>query len=119
MMKKVSYLTALVVILALFVLGCGQGAPNASSRNEVVPQIDATTVSSEDETVPQQTPALAVNPIGNCCPPDFVLEPGFGDPADRNEDGAVCRRITTGGTITIDNIAPSECTPCLPPDCGR
>ena len=72
-MKKVTYLTAPVVILALFVLalGCGQGAPTSTSGNEVVPQIDVPVVSSEGEVGAQLTPELAGKPNGNCCPPGF------------------------------------------------
>jgi len=40
-MKKVSYLTAPIVILALLVLGCGQGAPNASRGNADSPFADS------------------------------------------------------------------------------
>ena len=118
MMKKVSYLMAPLMILALFVLGCGQGAPTASSANEVVPQIDAPTVSSEDEVGPQLIPVVAGNPNGNCCPPDFILGPlGFENPADLNGDGLFCRKLLAGATIIIDNNFPGECIPC-PPDCG-
>lgn len=120
MMKKVSYLMAPVVILALFVLGCGQGTPTASSANEVVPQIDAPNVSSVDEVSPQLTPELAGNPTGNCCPEGFDLEFAPGNSTDRNGDERVCRRDRPGGTITVDNNAPGDCTPpCLPPNCGR
>ena len=119
-MKKVSYLTAPVVILALFVLGCGQGAPNASSRNEVVPQPDTPTVSSEDEVGSQLTPDLIGNPNGNCCPPGFDLAAtaGTGNPTDRNGDNAVCQKVTPGGFFLIDNNFPGDCVaPCIPPLC--
>ena len=122
-MKKVTYLTASLVILALFVLGCGQGAPNASSRNEVVPQTDVPIVSSEDESVPQLTHGVEGNPTGNCCPEGFSLEEvGTLHPADLNGDANVCQKVTPGGTVTIDNNAPGECvTRCpegtIPPDC--
>lgn len=117
-MKKVPYLTAPVLILALFVSGCGQGAPNTSSGNELVPQINEPTVSSEDEVGTQLTPGLKGNPNGNCCPPGFVLvAAGFGNPANINGDGAVCQKVTAGGTLTIDNNFPGDC-PICPPDCG-
>ncbi len=119
-MKKAFYLTAPILILALFVLGlgCGQGAPTFTSANELVPQIDAPTVSSNDESVPQLTHGVEGNPTGNCCPEGFDFEAGIGDPADRNEDGAVCRRVTAGGTITIDNNATGDCcSPFIPPGC--
>ena len=121
MMKKVFYLTAPLVILALFVLGCGQGALTASSGNDVVPKIDAPAVPSKDEVGPELTPELVGNPNGNCCPPGFILVSPAGGPADLNGDGGVCRKVTLGGTITIDNNAPGDCPippPCLPPDCG-
>ena len=116
-MKKTFYLTAPILILALFVLGCGQGAPTVTNANEVIPQIDVPIVSSEDESVPQLTHGVEGNPTGNCCPEGFVLLFEPGNPTDRNGDDFVCLMVTAGGTITIDNIAPSECTPCLPPDC--
>ena len=114
-MKKVYYLTAPLVILALFVLGCGQGAPNASSGNDVVPKIDAPTVPSVDETGPQLTPEVAGNPPVSCCPEGFDVESGIGDPKDRNGDNVVCRKVTPAGTITIDNNGPGGCdAPCIP-----
>ena len=117
-MKRVSYLTAPLVILALFVLGCGQGAPTSLSGNDVVPKIDAPAVPSVDEVGPQLTPELAGNPNGNCCPEGFVLVHEHGNPADHNGDNAVCRMVTPGGTITIDNNTPGNCDPpCVPPDC--
>ncbi|MCH7878636.1 MAG: hypothetical protein IH914_04895 [candidate division Zixibacteria bacterium] len=112
MMKKVFYLTAPLVILALFVLGCGQGAPNASSGNEVVPKIDAPAVPSVDEAVPQLTPELVGNPNGNCCPQGFDIEIEVGNPADHNGDDHICRKVTAAGAITIDNNAPGDCFRC-------
>jgi len=117
-MKKVSYLTALVVILALFVLGCGQGAPNASSRNEVVPQKDVPTVSSENEVGTQLTPELVGNPNGNCCPVGFTLVfVELEQPADRNGDNLICVNITRGFDFAMDNNVACLDLPC-PPDCG-
>ena len=114
MMKKVSYLTAPLVILALFVLGCAQGAPNASNGNEVVPKIDAPAVSSESVASSAETVG---NPNGSCCPPAFfIVEAGPGNPANRNGDGFVCRKVTPGRTITIDNNSPGVCD-CVPPNC--
>ena len=102
-MKKISYLAAIAVILALFVLGCSQGATTSSSQNEIVPQLSS---------------GLTGNPIGNCCPEGFVFESGIGDPKDRNGDGAVCRRVTNGNTITFDNNAAGDCcSPYVPPGC--
>ena len=119
-MKKVSYLTAPVVTLALFVLGCGQEAPTASSGKDVASKIDAPAVSSVDEVGPQLTPELAGNPIGNCCPEGFVFVLSLpGNPADLNGDGVVCHKVTAGGTITIDNNTPGVCSvPGCPPNCG-
>ncbi|MCH7878637.1 MAG: hypothetical protein IH914_04900 [candidate division Zixibacteria bacterium] len=117
-MKKVYYLTAPLVILALFVLGCGQGAPNASSGNDVVPKIDAPTVPSVDEVGSQLTPEAVGNPNGNCCPPGFDLEFEPGNSTDRNGDGVVCRKVTPGGAITIDNNFPGDCSSTCPPNCG-
>ncbi len=111
-MKNVSYLMAPVVILALLVLGCNQGAPTSTSGNEVVPQIDAPAVSSEDESVPQLTHGVEGNPIGNCCPEGFDIEIEVGNPADLNGDDNICRKFTAGGTITIDNNAPGDCVLC-------
>ena len=106
-MKKVTYLIAPVVILALLVLGCGHGSPTASNANEVVPQIDAPTVASEDEVGPLLTPLVPGNPIGSCCPEGFtLLAAGFMNPADLNGDGKVCKKIIASGTHTIDNNAP-------------
>ena len=82
-MKNTSYLTAPVVILALFVSGCGQEAPTASRGNEVVPKIDAPAVSSE---IVALSPEAAGNPIGACCPDGFSLVVVPGNPADRNGD---------------------------------
>ena len=115
-MKNLSYLTALVVILALLVFGCSQEAPTVSSGNEVVPQIDMPAVSSEDVAIPQLTHGVEGNPTGNCCPEGFDIEFEGGDPADHNGDNFVCRKVTAGGTITIDNNAPGVCSvPCIPP----
>ena len=122
-MMRVSYLTVPVVILALFVLGCGQVAPNASSAGEVVPKIDSPTISSEGEVGPQLIPVVAGNPIGNCCPKGFdLVEVGTLHPEDRNGDANVCRKILNGNTLNIDNNASGECvTRCppgtIPPDC--
>lgn len=111
-MKKVSYLIAPVVILALFVLGCGQGAPTASSGNDVVPKVDAPAVSSEDEVGPQLIPVVTGNPTGSCCPEGFDIDFDSGNPADLNGDDHICRKVTAGGTITIDNNTPGECARC-------
>ncbi|MCH9032725.1 MAG: hypothetical protein IIB00_10780 [candidate division Zixibacteria bacterium] len=116
-MKKLFYLTAPVVILALFVSGCSQNAPTAASESEGAQKIAAPAVSSE--IVALSAEAVG-NPIGNCCPEGFSLEAvATLNPADLNGDGAVCRRVTPGGTITINNNAPGNCSPpCIPPDCG-
>ena len=112
-MKRVSYLTAPLMILALFVLGCGQGALTASSGNDVVPKIDVPTVPSVDEVGLQLIPEAVGNPIGNCCPEGFDLEVvGTLNPADRNGDANVCRKDRPGGAITIDNNAPGNCVLC-------
>ncbi len=117
MMKKVSFLTKPVLILALFALSCSQGTPTDSNEDEVVPQIDAPAVSSVDEVGPQLTPVVVGNSSGRCCPEGFDFEAGFEHPANRNGDGVVCKKVTTGGTITIDNTTPGDC--CFPPDpCG-
>ena len=118
MMKKVSYLTVPLVILALFVSGCSQESPTAASEPEGAPKTDAPAVPSVDEVGSQLTPELIGNPNGNCCPPDFILGPlGFENPADLNGDGLFCRKLIDGRTIIIDNNFPGECIPC-PPNCG-
>ena len=117
MTNKVTNLAAPFVILALLVLGCGHEAPNASNANKSDVQKGAPTVSSQDELGEQQTPELIGNPNGNCCPEGFVLEFALGDPANRNGDLVVCRKVTAAGTITIDNNFPGNCTGC-PPNCG-
>ena len=102
-MKTLSYLTVPAVSLALLVLGCGQVAPTTPTENEVV------------------RPESAAIPIapGNCCPEGFVLVGAVGNPADLNGDTIICRMVTLGGTITIDNNTPGDCpVPCIPP-CGE
>ncbi|MCH7878634.1 MAG: hypothetical protein IH914_04885 [candidate division Zixibacteria bacterium] len=117
-MKAISYLTAPLVILALFVLGCGQATPTASSGNEVVTKIDAPTVPSTDEVGSQLTAEAVGNPNGNCCPDNFFLALSLGNPSDINGDSAVCVKGSPGGPITIDNNVAGECEPvggCIPP----
>ena len=100
-MKTLSYLT---VSFALLVLGCGQVAPTTPTESEIV--------------LPQSA-ELPIAP-GNCCPEGFDLAFEVGNPADLNGDNQVCRMVTPGGAITIDNNAPGECPvdDCIPPDCG-
>ncbi|MCH7878635.1 MAG: hypothetical protein IH914_04890 [candidate division Zixibacteria bacterium] len=112
MMKKVSYLTAPLMILALFVFGCSQESPTAAGESEGAPKIDAPTVSGVDEVGPQLTPEAAENPNGDCCPEGFVLEIEVGNPADHNGDNHICRKDEPGGAITIDNNAPGNCVLC-------
>lgn len=118
-MKKITYLTAPVAVLALFASGCSQEAPTAASGNEGAQKIGAPAVSSEEQLDPQLVPEAARDSIGTCCPEGFNFEAGFGDPADRNGDNAVCRKVTPGGaTITIDNTASGDCcSPFIPPGC--
>ena len=103
-MKPLSYLTVPAVSLALLVLGCGQVAPIAPTESAVV--------------LPES--AGHVIAPGNCCPEGFDLAFEVGNPADLNGDNQVCRMVTPGGAITIDNNAPGECPvdDCIPPDCG-
>ena len=100
-MKKVSYLMVSVLILALMAIGCGQDAPTAPSQDEVVLQPN---VREAENAV-----GAAGNPNGNCCPPGFDIGPAPGNPADHNGDDHICRKVTPGGTITIDNNAPGKC----------
>ena len=117
-MKNLFYLTAPILILAFVALGCSNDAPTATKGNELVPQKDMPTVSSEDESVPQLTHGVEGNPTGSCCPEGFVLELALGDPANLNGDQVVCRRVTVGGTVTIDNNFPGNCSDGCPPNCG-
>ena len=85
----------------LVLLGSGQVAPTTPNEDEVVLPLNV---------------SVAGNPIGNCCPEGFVLVHEHGNPADHNGDNAVCRKVTPGGTITIDNNTPGNCDPpCVPP----
>ena len=119
-MKKVSYLIAPLVILALFVFGCSQESPTSAGESEGTQKVDAPAVSSESVTYSAEAMG---NPIGNCCPEGFdLVEVGTLHPADRNGDANVCRKILNGNTLNIDNNAIGECEPLcpegtIPPDC--
>ena len=102
-MKNLTYVTVPVVCLALLVLSCGQIAPTAPSQSEVVPP-------------PIAEPVFRPVAPGNCCPEGFDLDFDAGDPADRNGDTIICRKVTPGRTITIDNNVHGDCPPpCIPP----
>ncbi len=97
-MKTLSYLTVPAVSITLLVLGCGQIAPTTPTESQVV--------------LPQSAEVTL------CCPDDFVRVIEFGSPADRNGDWWICRKVTPGGTITIDNPGGDcGCVDCCVPPC--
>ena len=107
-MKALTHLTVPAVSLALLVSGCGQVAPIAPTESEVVLQ-------QENRGALRPTPGLALA-HGHCCPDGFDQISEIGNPADHNGDTIICRKVTLGTTVTIDNNGPGGCDiPCIPP----